>query len=110
MKKLLVQGDVALRRIENMPINLTEDRKGVVALGEISGHAHKVSGKAQLFKDSEGRMFVTVGDEGATLDHVKLDTLTKADHDPLTLKKGCYEVILQNEYNPYSEAWERVLD
>ena len=110
MKKLLVQGDVALRRIDTLPKGLIKDNKKVVALGEISGHAHTVSERAELFKDSQGRMFISVGHEGATLDHVKLDNKLKADHNPLMLEQGYYEVILQNEYNPHSEAWERVLD
>lgn len=52
-----------------------------------------------------------VGSDGAQMLHMKLDTGAKADHDPIILQANTvYEVILQNEYNPDSAAFERVID
>lgn len=112
-KSLEVQGDVALRptllpegavRIENRPL----------ALGEVSGHAHVVESPAEggfdLFEHN-GTTFVASGSDGATLRHVLLKTGDQADHDPIVLAPNTvYEVLLQNEYNPESAAFERVLD
>jgi hypothetical protein len=42
---------------------------------------------------------------------MKLATKQKADHNALVLAPNTvYEVILQNEFNPESAAFERVLD
>jgi hypothetical protein len=115
MKQIEVQGDVALR-----PTTLPENAKKIdrrpLALGEVSGHAHVVEAKGKdkaawdLF-EHDGRLFVATGSDGATLRHVRLESGAQADHEPITLMPDAtYEVILQNEYNPWSEVFERVLD
>ncbi len=109
INKLQIQGDVALRQIDNLPEGLTEDKARVLALGEMSGHGHTITKQAKLLKDSNGRMYVSAN-ATASLEHVLLESRTRADHDALTLDKGCYEVILQNEYNPYAKEMQRVLD
>ena len=64
----------------------------------------------ELF-EHDGKTFVCVGGDGATLQHMKLETKGKADHEPIVLQANTvYEVILQNEYNPESAAFERVID
>lgn len=48
---------------------------------------------------------------GATLRHIRLKTGEQADHNPLTIAPDTvYEVILQNEFNPEADAFQRVLD
>lgn len=43
--------------------------------------------------------------------HMRLSDGQKADHDPIILQANTvYEVILQNEYNPESAEFERVID
>ena len=114
MNNLEIQGDVALR-----PTNLPQGAKLIqnrpLALGEVSGHAHVITSNKdnpthQLF-EYKGKTFVVVGGDGASLEHVKLHTGLKADHNPIVLAPNTiYEVILQNEYNPEAEAFQRVLD
>lgn len=114
MKKLEIQGDVALRpamlpsgakKIENRPL----------ALGEVSGHAHVVvpiekTSAVDLF-EFDGKTYVVTGGDGGQLRHVILKTGEQADHKPVILEPNtCYEVILQNEYNPEEDAFVRVLD
>lgn len=112
--KLELQGDVALR-LSSLPKGATRIADRPLALGETSGHAHcivsnETSPTHELF-EFEGRTFVCVGSDGAQMMHIKLETGAKADHGPILLQPNTvYEVILQNEYNPESEAFERVID
>lgn len=109
MKELHVQGDVALKSAE-LPKGATKIKNRPLALGEVSGHAHVIKGDAEIF-EIDGKMFVVAGSDGATLRHIKLETKKKADHNDIVLTSNtAYEVILQNEYNPEIEAFERVLD
>lgn len=113
-KKLEVQGDVALR-ISSLPNGAKPIEKKPLALGDVSGHAHIVEpetkqGKWDLF-EFNGKMYVVTGHDGAQLRHVRLKSGQQADHNPIKLQPNtCYEVILQNEYNPEADAFERVFD
>lgn len=112
--KLEIQGDVALMP-STLPQGAIKIENRPLALGETSGHAHCIVSNAQnptheLF-EFEGKTFVCVGGDGAQMLHMKLETGAKADHDPIVLQANTvYEVILQNEYNPESAAFERVID
>jgi len=114
MKKLEIQGDVALREA-NLPEGAVKIENRPLALGEVSGHAHVVepntkTGKVDIF-EFEGKTFVVTNHDGGQLRHVRLNTGEQADHSPITLAPNtCYEVILQNEYNPEADAFVRVLD
>ena len=109
MREFHVQGDVALRSI-TLPDGAVKIENRPLALGEISGHAHIIEGDADLY-ELDGKTFVAAGSDGATLRHVKQYTGQKADHEDIILSPNtCYEVILQNEYNPESAEFERVLD
>lgn len=108
--ELLRQGDVLLRKVESHKIeNWIKKEDKCVAYGEHSGHAHVATGDCDVF-EIEGNMYVVVGNDGGKLEHLHLPTKSKADHDLLTLSEGVYEVILQNQYNPYSRLMERVID
>jgi hypothetical protein len=116
MKELEIQGDVALR-VSKLPEGAKKITNRPLALGETSGHAHvvvaeKKADNYELFSDPKtGKTYVSVGADGATLQHMKLATKQKADHNALVLAPNTvYEVILQNEFNPESAAFERVLD
>lgn len=120
MKGLEVQGDVALKPIASLPECAIRIHQKPIALGEVSGHAHVIvslhrnqsSGQVgfEMF-EYDGKTFVAVGGDGASLMHMKLLTGQKADHEAIHLSPNtCYEVLLQKEYNPEAEALERVLD
>lgn len=114
MQKLHIQGDVALR-VATLPAGAKPIEARPLALGEHSGHAHVVTTVEsatthQLF-ELDGKTFVVVGGDGAQLEHLHLPTGRKADHEAIVLAPNtCYEVILQNEYNPENAAFERVID
>jgi len=106
---LLRQGDVLLRKVA-APTGEKTIADKVVALGEHSGHAHKITGDAEVFRIGD-QLFVCVNGEGAKMEHLHLETNALADHQPLELEKDCwYEVIYQNQYNPYSKLMEKVQD
>ncbi len=111
--KIEVQGDVALRP-SALPAGAVKIAKRPLALGEVSGHAHVIQSDVDsgfdLF-EFEGKTFVSTGNDGASLHHIKIETGSIADHQPIVLAPNTvYEVILQNEYNPEAQAFERVLD
>jgi len=99
------QGDVYLRRIEALPAGLsphTRDEIGriVLAYGESSGHAHAIRDPHVMglrMAGSEEVDFVEVGGSGATLNH-EYESGVMAEHHPLALAPGLYEVIRQREY------------
>lgn len=70
---IYAQGDVLLRRVQELPTAATPlplDRGHVVlAYGEVTGHAHAIDGKlARLFGLGDGRRFVAL-DADADLVH-----------------------------------------
>ena len=72
----------------------------VLAEGEVTGHAHRISqGKAELY-EKEGILYLKVLDNEAVLTH--------EDHDAITLPKGDFEIKIQREYRP--GGWNAVKD
>lgn len=111
MNNLLMQGDVALKPVQTIKDGQKEKvENNVLAWGETSGHAHTITGDAEVFRIGN-KVFVAVGSDGATLEHIKFKQKTKADHNPIQLQPNQnYEVLLQNEYRPFEGIFERVLD
>ncbi|WP_320783768.1 hypothetical protein [Streptomyces sp. CRN 30] len=67
----------------------------VLALGEVTGHAHAVVGPGRLIRESNGAgpMLLHVP-EGARVVH--------EEHAAISLPKGWYRVVRQREYVPGS--------
>ena len=119
----LRQGDVFMTSIKlpETAIKKEEKESRIVARGEWSDHSHVITGDAEIYEDN-GRMFVSVGKNGAKLQHtleskLNFDTLSNnedlevADHEIIELlPETVFEVVIQNEYNPYSKLFEQVRD
>ena len=114
------QGDVQFRSINSLPKGAVPISNKPIALGKHSGHMHGLTGDVQMF-EYEGRVYHTVGSDGAMLQHVHESNfndklwktakrITKADHEPHLFPEGVYEFYIQNSYNPYSKLMEQVLD
>ena len=114
------QGDVGFRSIKTLPENAVKIPNKPLALGEHSGHMHVLTGDVQLF-EVDGRIIAAVGSDGARLQHVhesnieekdwtSAKELQKADHGSHFLPEGVYETWVQNAYNPFHKAFERVED
>ncbi|MEV1053005.1 hypothetical protein [Streptomyces sp. NPDC049887] len=71
------------------------DRRGrlVLALGEVTGHAHAVTGPGRLFRDagSSGPMLLHLPEGGRVVHE---------EHAPIPLPMGWYRVVRQREYIP----------
>ena len=93
-QQMFRQGDVAVVRAANMPRAAKqrerENGRVVLAHGEVTGHAHVVTGPAELF-DADRQTYLRVG-EGAEIRH--------EEHSTIPVPAGIYRVIRQREYSP----------
>lgn len=88
------QGDVLIRRIASLPTKKAQPRlTGILAYGEVTGHAHKVETleHAEVL-EIDGGLYLRVAEEGVRIIH--------EEHAPVVLPKGNYEVEIQREYTP----------
>ena len=98
--KVYRQGDVWLYPIEKITLkgkrrNRVTKKDGVVlALGEATGHAHRIrtTGVKDYGKIGLMERVITVPETGAQLTH--------EEHDTIDLPGGAYEVRIQREYSP----------
>lgn len=109
MKKTMMrQGDVLLKKITALPKNLNKAISNVIAVGE-GHHNHEVYGDVEVMESPEKSLYLSVNSKGV-LEHNHVGSRNKADHNPIDLDAGFYEVIHQRQYNPYEKAIERVRD
>lgn len=106
-KSIYRQGDVLLKQIESIPAKALKAKTAVVAVGE-GHHEHKAVGDVDVL-ELEETLYLAVNTEGKLI-HVHTGTETQADHLPIELPPGNYEVVHQRNYNPYEKAIERVRD
>ena len=98
------QGDVLLKRISEIDSKATviPDSK-TVALGEATGHHHTFNGQVLLYKTSELEepKYVEVKQD-AVLEH--------QEHLSIQVPEGKYEVIKEQEFNPFTKSISRTRD
>ena len=87
------QGDVLVERIDTLPEEAEPKGDGVLAEGEMTGHAHRLdaTSDARVLVDSLS-LYIEVGPAGARLVH--------EEHGPIALDPGRYRVWRQREYDP----------
>ncbi len=93
-------GDVGLFGIAQLPANAKRvEVKGdiVLALGEVTGHAHRIKSKRVSLWEADGQRYVTVeealpGEAPAALDH--------EEHGHIPLAPGTYRAMIQRVYSP----------
>ena len=104
MKNTIQQGDVVLRRINDLPKG---DRKSlskkrmVLAEGEVTGHNH-------VIEEDSSELF-SIGD-AVFLGLKKAATLTHQEHKPITVEEGLWEVGRVQEYDYFSQMKRKVVD
>jgi hypothetical protein len=92
------QGDVLIMKAEK--VEGTKLPHLILALGEVTGHSHRISeGEAELH-DRGGTLYLRVLSESATLLH--------EEHKPLQIPQGEWLVRIQREYEP--DGWRYVAD
>lgn len=88
------QGDVLIERVDAMPEGATsrkrENGRVILAHGEVTGHAHAVTGPAELF-DADRQTFLRVGENAAVVHE---------EHATIALPPGDYRIKRQCEYTP----------
>lgn len=96
------QGDVLLIQVQRLPDDVEAEidpNRLILAYGEATGHAHRISGPgAGLFQGTAGRFLRLT--QPADLVH--------PEHGTILLKPGTYRVVQQKEYTP--EAIRPVAD
>ena len=114
------QGDVIFYTIEKLPELAKEAQNKPIALGEIHGHAHVLTGDVKRY-EFENRIFYLVLEMGAILQHTNISNMNEltykttkllpvCDHNQHNLPAGVYEFWIQNQYNPYKKLMEQVID
>lgn len=97
---IYAQGDVLLRPTKTK-VDYKEKGEAVLALGEVSGHSHRMNG-VSFVNGSEGLATqILVPPQGAELVH--------EEHETIQVPQGRYEVLIQREYDVV-EGTRQVLD
>lgn len=100
------QGDVILHQthkfIDTENWGARERPDLVLAEGEVTGHAHRITeGEAELY-ELRSRLYLRVNSETAMLTH--------EEHRAIAIPKGDWIVRIQREYEPGSWRWRWVAD
>jgi co-chaperonin GroES (HSP10) len=97
-------------------LTLEERKKRVIAQGEVSGHAHIVTGEATIEKTKEG-VVITAGKNCAIKHLIEANFINEdaevwtKEHADIEIKEGeKYLFVQQQEYNPYKKAIDKVKD
>jgi hypothetical protein len=77
-----------------------EQKNGVLALGEVTGHSHHIDGRSNAIMMVIGTMAYVRAIQEANIVH--------EEHATITLPPGDWEVIKQREYRP--DGWFQVSD
>lgn len=86
------QGDILIRRVLVLPPAAQHASDPILAQGEATGHAHRLTGDGTVFRDPESQaLYIQV---------MTSATVTHPEHGPITLGTGIYEVVRQREYTP----------
>lgn len=96
------QGDVTVIKVTALPADaVAVEHDGVLARGEVTGHAHRMKGQVRYFRN-ERDLFMEVVGFDARLDH--------EEHHSHYLKPGIYKVGIQKEWDWFSEEKRDVQD
>lgn len=109
------QGDVLVVRIASRPGRVSKWRAGrrqVLALGESTGHSHRVEGRSLMLglEDVDERFFDVLREGGALPDGSVVSgflkiladggVLVHEEHGVIELPTGDYAIVRQREYSP----------
>lgn len=99
------QGDILLVPVaDSPPAGLAAKPEVILALGEVTGHAHRLSGAVLEWERGGKRLVRAVGEPG---------TLRHEDHDPepapVVVAEQTYCVVPQREWD-LSGQWQQVRD
>ena len=84
------QGDILIVPVDKIPDRQDELETKIIAIGELTGHHHKVDEAAQLFGWNDVPQFMEV--QGET-------QLTHQEHDTINISEGKYRIVRQREFD-----------
>jgi hypothetical protein len=84
------QGDVMAIGIKSLPKGLKKKKDNILVHSDSTLHDH-ILVKGTVFVDNEGKMYADAP--------VKTQIVHTADHDPVNLPKGFYEIRRQVQYS-----------
>lgn len=94
------QGDLLFVQINKLPDGAVEDKTGVIARGEATGHTHRLrAGRGRQLLWAAGVAYIRALHK-AYVDH--------EEHGTDVLPPATWQVIRQREYEP--EGWRQVND
>jgi len=94
-------GDLLIIEVENIPESAKKVKHKILSEGEVTGHAHRLTGKASVFEDTDGTLYFNA---------VADATVTHEEHGTIPLAPGIHKVIRQREYDYYEKAVRNVED
>ena len=87
------QGDVLIQSAHAIPATATKQKRCILALGEVTGHAQQIQDGAFLWVDTDGTKYIEVYGSEAIVQH--------EEHGPIVLQgPALYRVTQQREYTP----------
>lgn len=109
------QGDVILRKVNNLPKGLKKLDTKILQLGEVTGHKHqfldqevevyidpKFESNSMTITPDEGKFLVVMGDKPSDLVH--------EEHRTVPVEPGIYEVDIVREFDYEKLESARVRD
>ena len=94
-------GDVQIIKVDSLPADaVLQEGRNWLALGEVSGHAHRVDALSEIFETKDGLLYLKVK---------KPSKLSHEEHSSKVLEPGIYRVGIKRQYNAET-GWSRVLD
>ena len=94
-------GDLLIIEVSAIPATAKEIKSRVVAEGEVTGHAHRLTGDTAVFEDTDGTLYFEAA-AGAAITH--------EEHGVIPFFPGTHKIIRQREYDHYEEAARMVAD
>ncbi len=101
------QGDIGLRRVQSLPDGLEKLGGDLIAYGEATGHAHRVTGDYLLFTKKRPTGEMAVPTHLVARSPVKL---VHDEHATVILPIGVYEIKRQKEYDWAEKVIRTVAD
>lgn len=105
MKRKLQQGDVLLKRVDDIPKGakkVVRKAKGfVLAEGEVTGHAHVIVEDDIGVSELDGVMYIKTD---------KLVDLTHEEHGTITIEPGIWKRDIVKEFDAFDEEARNVKD
>lgn len=101
--KIFRHGDVILYQLNEDPgsSSVEKEEKLVLAEGEATGHAHRLTGNFDVLEQVSGDVKFEV---------YTTAVLTHEEHDIIVLEKGIYLKVNQVEYDPFTDLVKKVVD